>query len=67
MPATYTSRSPAPRATVHVEYEAGQYVGFAVDGGRVRRVIETRDRIEARRTAEAEVARINRQRPEISA
>ena len=38
------SREPAPqpiRATAYVEYERGQYVSFAIDGGKVERRCQT--------------------------
>lgn len=49
-------------AHVHVELEAGQYVGFVIDGAKVERVIHTHNRAEAETSALARAARINRNR-----
>ncbi len=51
---------PPTVATAYVELERGQWVGFVVQGGRVERVIEARDRTTATDRAQERADAINR-------
>ncbi len=53
---------PPTVATAYVELERGQWVGFVVQGARVTRVIEARDRQTATTAAQDRAAAINRRR-----
>lgn len=51
---------PPTVATAYVELERGQWVGFVVQGARVQRVIEARDRSTATEKAQERADAINR-------
>lgn len=66
MSAAAVSQEKRSPATTHVEFEAGRYVGFVIDGGRVQRIAQEHERQAALEAAQRAAARINRNRTEVS-